>query len=341
MNCQQDWCKQSDDEDDNSNDRNTSSVHRTGNAHEAILNSCKFGETMQKAKDIQRKKMEWPKPIKKKKTSSSFHLNIKQTDEEEKAAVEEFLDSRTLDDNQHCLVSIFRDYFKDLGPVGERKHPKPPLPIVLLTGDPGTGKSHCTTTIMELAKQMNARVAHGTSYNGIAIFNVDGYMLCQTLGIHDAMVPHNPKFLGEDALIEFRNKLRMAEMVVLVIDEVSTIDTAIIGMINIQLQELQNNKEDFGGVAILFVGDFNQLGPVKKRFIPQDMMEWAALQKKETTAQNSQPAAVSESQQSMKDNIQKKLKKESHKEAAKSITLHGLHNWKKKSQKKHGQSASS
>ena len=58
-------------------------------------------------------------------------------------------------------------------------------------------------------------------------------------------------------------------MVLLVVGKVSTIDTPIIGMINAHLQQLRGNDKDFGGIAILFVGDFNPLGPVKNGSFPK------------------------------------------------------------------------
>jgi hypothetical protein len=55
----------------------------------------------------------------------------------------------------------------------------------------------------------------------------------------------------------------------------------LIAMIDVRLQQVMGNTQSFGGVAILFVGDSNQLGPVQKTFLPQDMMEWANYQKQQ------------------------------------------------------------
>lgn len=38
---------------------------------------------------------------------------------------------------------------------------------------------------------------------------------------------------------------------------------------------MNNFEAPFGGLPIFFFGDFNQLGPVLKTFIPKDMLTWA------------------------------------------------------------------
>ena len=64
----------------------------------------------------------------------------------------------------------------------------------------------------------------------------------------------------------------------LIVDEVSTFDTRIIALLHLHLQQIMQNDLPFGGLAIIFVGDFNQLDPVQKIFIPKDMMTWAMRQ---------------------------------------------------------------
>ena len=49
-------------------------------------------------------------------------------------------------------------------------------------------------------------------------------------------------------------------------------------MIDARLQRVMGVPEPFGGVSMLFVGDFNQLGPVKKMFLLDDMINWAEYQ---------------------------------------------------------------
>ena len=60
VNCQQEWHKESDSKDSDSGNSNAASgLHAfNGAANQAILDSCKFKDTLQKAKEIQNKKME-------------------------------------------------------------------------------------------------------------------------------------------------------------------------------------------------------------------------------------------------------------------------------------------
>jgi len=75
--------------------------------------------------------------------------------------------------------------------------------------------------------------------------------------------------MPEEKAIGLRKRIKSHELCLFVIDEVSTIDAYHIGMISIRLQQIMQVQEPFGGVAILFVGDFNQLPGVKKAFLIQ------------------------------------------------------------------------
>ena len=114
---------------------------------------------------------------------------------------------KTLSTDQEHLVSIFKNYFQELGPHDDRKQPPPKAPMILLTGDPGTGKSYATMTVMELANLTNSGLAIGTSYNGIAAFNIDGQTLCQTLGIKGIVSPHSSTFISDEKLKLLQAKL--------------------------------------------------------------------------------------------------------------------------------------
>jgi hypothetical protein len=56
----------------------------------------------------------------------------------------------------------------------------------------------------------------------------------------------------------------------LIIDKIATIDGKTLAIVDARMQQIMRNSKPFGGIACLFVGDFTQLGAVKKTFLPQD-----------------------------------------------------------------------
>ena len=59
-------------------------------------------------------------------------------------------------------------------------------PKLLMTGEPGSGKSYTIDTICELASVMKVGVVATTSYNGIAPVNIDGNTIAKMFAIHKA-----------------------------------------------------------------------------------------------------------------------------------------------------------
>jgi hypothetical protein len=171
-----------------------------------------------------------------------------------------------------------KKYFHDLGPVGARKMPAPNPLFILLKGDPGSGKSYATDTVIALADLMRVGTTPSCSYNGIAAFNIDGVTHCKLLGMSSCVGPFSNSRIGDDVLQSIRAELGAPDMCIFVVDEISTLDAQTIAMIDVRLQQVMDSTQSFGGIAMLFVGDFNQLGPVKEIFFLQEMMEWADYQ---------------------------------------------------------------
>ena len=150
------------------------------------------------------------------------------------------------------------------------------VPQLLVTGDPGSGKSYVIDTIRGLAAVMKIGHVATCSYNGIAAVNIDGTTICTLFKINDRSSSGKHWKLNENALLELKQKLCSSILCAVIIDEVSTIDTRIVALLHHRLQQLMNNFDaPFGGLPIFFFGDFNQLGPVQKTFIPKDMLTWA------------------------------------------------------------------
>ena len=192
---------------------------------------------------------------------------------------EAYIKNRKLSKSQASIVkNVFR-YFCEIREKG-REQVEPPTN--LLTGEPGSGKSYVIETLCELAKLMNMGIVATTSYNGIAAVNVDGNTIQKMFSL-----PKDPdrerETLTNDKLALLQQKLNVQNMCMLIVDEISTIDTKIIAVLNLRLQQLFENNLEFGGIPVIFAGDFNQLGPVLKDFIPTTMMLYALRQMKTET----------------------------------------------------------
>ncbi len=205
-------------------------------------------------------------------------------DTNDTVSASEYIASRDLSEGQRRLIDRLRKYFDQVGPVKDRLRPAPDPPLLLMTGDPGAGKSYVIETLVELAYIMGVGHVQTTSFNGIAAVNIDGTTLCRLLSI-DKYNPSETDFakarstISGDQLNAVKNDLNSEKLVLFVVDEVSTLDSVMLAMIDARLQRVMGNNKKFGGIAMLFCGDFNQLGAVKKMFLLDDMLGWAEYQK--------------------------------------------------------------
>ena len=206
-------------------------------------------------------------------------------------AIKDYLNCRKLSRSQARIVNHVLPYFKELaklvhGANGERGsivHAMAELlqkrglkaPLLLITGNPGTGKSYLIETIRELMVVIRLGTVTTCSYNGIAAVNIDGSTICSLFGIIDRKGAGPRTRISAEAILRMQEKIQADTMTVLIIDECSTIDTKIVALLHYRLQQLTGLDLPFGGYPVILNGDFNQLGPVLKRYIPADMMAWA------------------------------------------------------------------
>ena len=181
-----------------------------------------------------------------------------------------YIKNRNLSKSQQKIVSKVFAYFTQVAKFKANKPPNKHIsfqelysksicpPRLLLTGDPGSGKSYTTETIVELATILNLGSVATTSYNGIAAVNVDGSTICSMFAIFETSDASKCKTLDSDTVANLRNKLNIDSMCFLVIDEVSTIDSRIVALLDLRLRQITAAELPFGGIPILFTGDFNQ-----------------------------------------------------------------------------------
>jgi ATP-dependent DNA helicase PIF1 len=138
---------------------------------------------------------------------------------------------------------------------------------ILITGPAGTGKSYTIKYIIELLKENNKNIGL-TATTGTAAFIIGGQTVhsFMGLGLCDGTLA--------DIFINIKKNTiiykRLVELDVLIIDEVSMLDSVLFEKISdifsyvksysLNDQELLNKP--FGGIQIILIGDFCQLAPV-------------------------------------------------------------------------------
>lgn len=139
---------------------------------------------------------------------------------------------------------------------------------ILITGPAGTGKSFTIKYIIELLKANNKNVGL-TATTGTAAFIIGGQTIHSFMGMG----------IGEDTTADIFIKIKkksgiyrtLVELDVLIIDEVSMLDAALLEKISDilcyvkshSLKDTEMLNKPFGGIQIIFIGDFCQLAPVK------------------------------------------------------------------------------
>ncbi len=130
---------------------------------------------------------------------------------------------------------------------------------VFLTGEPGSGKSH---TVNEYVAYLKARGIEPaiTASTGIAATHIHGMTIHAWSGIGIAS-SLSPEDLDRIATREYLVK-RIRSAQVLIIDEISMLSANTLDMVEAVCREVKQTEEAFGGLQIVFVGDYFQLPPV-------------------------------------------------------------------------------
>ncbi len=138
---------------------------------------------------------------------------------------------------------------------------------MFLTGEPGSGKTHTLTAYISWLR------SHGiepsiTASTGIAATHVGGMTIHSWSGI--GILEH----LRDEDLDRIAGKehvaRRLAKAKVLIIDEVSMLSAGAVSMIDAVLREVRRDTRAFGGLQVVFCGDFFQLPPVSRGGAPAE-----------------------------------------------------------------------
>ena len=137
---------------------------------------------------------------------------------------------------------------------------------VFLTGEPGSGKTHTINRYVAWLRERGVEPAV-TASTGIAATHIGGYTIhsWSGIGIKRDVSDYDIE------MIQSREKTakRIFNAKVLIIDEISMLDAATLESVDRVLRTLRRRplmpEEPFGGLQVIFVGDFFQLPPVKRR----------------------------------------------------------------------------
>lgn len=147
---------------------------------------------------------------------------------------------------------------------------------VFLTGEPGAGKSYTINMFTaELAKR--GKYPDITASTGIAATHINGVTIhsWSGIGIKEVITESDLRVILKKSYVV--DRILRAE--VLIIDEISMLNAETLDNVDKVTREVKallsmdNRGKSFGGLQVIFVGDFFQLPPVAKRKIAKFAFE--------------------------------------------------------------------
>lgn len=137
---------------------------------------------------------------------------------------------------------------------------------VFLTGAAGSGKTYVLREYISYLQSLDANIGI-TASTGIAATHMGGITIhsWSGLGIRDSLTKSELAEIAEKSYV--KKKIKNAS--VLIIDEVSMLHHYRLDLIDRVVREIKGSSELFGGMQVIFCGDFFQLPPVRRSFDPE------------------------------------------------------------------------
>lgn len=144
-----------------------------------------------------------------------------------------------------------------------------------ICGPGGVGKSYLVDNIVEymISKKRHIGVVATT---GTAAINIKG----TTLHSFFNLTPFVTDYEKHANIIKYKRKDtvdKLKNLQTLIIDEISMLDDVLCSGISVILSIVRNNPSPFGGVQMVFVGDFFQLPPVQNNYCFKSL-HWQLLE---------------------------------------------------------------
>jgi ATP-dependent DNA helicase PIF1 len=133
---------------------------------------------------------------------------------------------------------------------------------VFLTGEPGAGKSHTINMYTRWLREHGIEPAI-TASTGIAATHIGGMTIHSWAGIG---IKRSLSAYDLDRIASTEHVVkRIRRTNILIIDEVSMLSPDTLSMVDAVCREVLASSKAFGGLQVVFVGDFFQLPPIVRR----------------------------------------------------------------------------
>ena len=139
---------------------------------------------------------------------------------------------------------------------------------VFLTGAAGSGKTYVLREYIEYLKGLDANIGI-TASTGIAATHMGGITIHSWSGI--GIKDHLSKSEIQEIAEKKHVVKKIAKTSVLIIDEISMLHHFRLDFIDKIIRTIKNSQEPFGGMQVIFCGDFFQLSPVSKFGEPESL----------------------------------------------------------------------
>ncbi len=132
---------------------------------------------------------------------------------------------------------------------------------VFLTGEPGAGKTHVINQYIAWLEAAGLSVAV-TASTGIAATHIGGMTIhsWSGIGVRDTLTAQDLDKISSSE----KTARRIKKAHVLIIDEISMMSGNLLDMVNKVAKAVKQSEQPFGGLQVVFVGDFFQLPPITR-----------------------------------------------------------------------------